>query len=116
MSIEGFPMGAHHTNHKEFQTRRRLHKSHQRGFDRGHLLWYSNSIIPKEALIRNTQKAAITIPIKLVGLIDDISKKKRMSRSKFITTVLKKQILNERNQSIKEAYDRIFSDDSISRE
>ena len=64
----------------------------------------------------STQKIAITVPIKIIELIDDISKKKRMSRSKYITTVLNEQILKERNQNIKDIYDRIFSDDTLSRE
>jgi len=64
----------------------------------------------------NTQKVAITIPSDLIILIDNISKKRGMSRSKFISTVLHEKILDERNRQIKEAYNRIFSDESICKE
>lgn len=64
----------------------------------------------------NTQKVAITIPSDLIILIDSISKKRGMSRSKFISTVLHEKILDERNRQIKEAYNRIFSDESICKE
>jgi len=64
----------------------------------------------------NTQKVAITIPKKLVTMIDDISKKRGLSRSKFISTVLTEKLMSERNRHIKDAYDRIFSDKSIRKE
>lgn len=64
----------------------------------------------------NTQKVAITIPSDLIILIDNISKKRGMSRSKFISTVLHEKILDERNRQIKEAYNKIFSDESICKE
>jgi metal-responsive CopG/Arc/MetJ family transcriptional regulator len=64
----------------------------------------------------NTQKVAITIPKKLVTMIDDISKKRGLSRSKFISTVLMEKLMSERNRHIKDAYDRIFSDKSIRKE
>ena len=61
----------------------------------------------------NTQKVAITIPADLVIMIDDISKQLGLSRSKYISNVLREKVLSEREQQIKDAYDRIFSDDSI---
>lgn len=64
----------------------------------------------------NTQKVAITIPSDLIILIDNISKKRGMSRSKFISTVLHEKVLDERNRQIKEAYNKIFSDESICKE
>lgn len=64
----------------------------------------------------NTKKVAITIPINLVALIDQTAKEKRMSRSKFISTVLESQLLKERNEKIREAYDQAFSDPEIRRE
>ena len=64
----------------------------------------------------NTQKVAITIPVDLVIMIDDISKQLGLSRSKYITTVLREKILSEKEQQIKDSYDRIFSDDSIKNE
>jgi len=64
----------------------------------------------------NTQKVAITIPSDLVTLIDDISKKLGMSRSKYVSTVLREKILYEKEKQLKEAYDRIFSDELIRKE
>jgi len=64
----------------------------------------------------NTQKVAITIPVNLVMMIDTISKQRGLSRSKFISNVLQERISEDRNRSIKETYDRIFSDASICKE
>jgi metal-responsive CopG/Arc/MetJ family transcriptional regulator len=64
----------------------------------------------------NTQKVAITVPSDLILIIDDISKKRGMSRSKFISTVLREKILDERNRQIKETYNEVFSDQTISKE
>ena len=64
----------------------------------------------------NTQKIAISVPADLVAMIDIISKQKGMSRSRFISTVLHEKILNEKEKQIKEAYNRIFSDESIKKE
>lgn len=64
----------------------------------------------------HTQKVAITIPKDLVTMIDDISKKRGLSRSKFISIILRDQLMSERNQLIKDAYDNTFSDESIRKE
>jgi len=64
----------------------------------------------------NTQKVAITIPADLVAMIDDISKQKGLSRSKYISIVLQEKISNEKKQQIKDSYNRVFSDDSIKEE
>ena len=64
----------------------------------------------------HTQKVAITIPKELVTMIDDISKKKGLSRSRFISTVLREKVMSERNRYIKDAYNRVFSDESIRKE
>ena len=64
----------------------------------------------------NTQKVAITIPMNLVNIIDTISKQRGLSRSKFISIVLEERIAEEKKRSIKEAYDRIFSDESVCNE
>jgi metal-responsive CopG/Arc/MetJ family transcriptional regulator len=64
----------------------------------------------------HTQKVAITIPKKLVTMIDDISKKKGLSRSRFISTVLREKVMSERNRYIMDGYDRVFSDESIRKE
>jgi metal-responsive CopG/Arc/MetJ family transcriptional regulator len=64
----------------------------------------------------NTQKVAITIPADLVAMIDDISKQKGLSRSKYISIVLHEKISSEKEQQIKDSYNRVFSDDSIKEE
>ncbi len=64
----------------------------------------------------NTQKVAITIPADLVIMIDDISKQLGLSRSKYISTVLREKVLSEKERQIKDSYNRVFSDDSIKKE
>ena len=64
----------------------------------------------------NTQKVAITIPADLVIMIDDISKQLGLSRSKYISTVLREKVLSEKERQIKDSYNRVFSDDSIRKE
>ena len=64
----------------------------------------------------NTQKVAITIPADLVIMIDDISKQLGLSRSKYISIVLREKIISEKERQISESYNRIFSDDSIQKE
>ena len=64
----------------------------------------------------NTQKVAITIPTDLVVIIDDISRQLGLSRSKYISTVLREKVLSEKERQIKESYNRIFADDSIQKE
>ena len=64
----------------------------------------------------HTQKVAITIPADLVVMIDDISKQMGLSRSKYISTVLREKVLSEKEQHIKETFNRVFSDDSIKKE
>jgi metal-responsive CopG/Arc/MetJ family transcriptional regulator len=64
----------------------------------------------------NTQKVAITIPKNLVVIIDMISRQKGVSRSRYISRVLAEKLAEEQNRSIKEAYDRVFSDTKIQKE
>ena len=64
----------------------------------------------------NTQKVAITIPTDLVIMIDDISKQLGLSRSKYISTVLREKVLSEKERQIKDSYNRVFSDESIKKE
>jgi metal-responsive CopG/Arc/MetJ family transcriptional regulator len=64
----------------------------------------------------NTQKIAITMPADLVAIIDDIRKQKGMSRSGFISSLIHEKVLDEKDKQIKEAYNRVFSDDSIKKE
>ena len=64
----------------------------------------------------NTRKVAITIPTDLVVIIDDISRQLGLSRSKYISTVLREKVFSEKERQISESYNRIFSDDSIQKE
>lgn len=64
----------------------------------------------------NTQKVAISMPKGLVAIIDTISKKKGVSRSKFISSVLYEKVMDEKNKAIREAYDIVFSDKLICKE
>lgn len=64
----------------------------------------------------HTQKVAITIPKELIVMIDDMSKKMGLSRSKFISDTLREKLMLERNRHIKETYDQVFSDESIRKE
>lgn len=64
----------------------------------------------------NTQKVAITVPKELIAIIDEISRLKGISRSKFISTILSEKIRDEQDRQIREAYDRVFSDDAIRKE
>ena len=64
----------------------------------------------------HTEKVAITIPSDLVSLVDDIRSKRGVSRSVFITLLLREKIMDEQAREIREAYDRIFSDESIAQE
>jgi metal-responsive CopG/Arc/MetJ family transcriptional regulator len=63
-----------------------------------------------------TEKIAITIPSDLVSVIDEIRGKRGISRSKFITNILREKIKDDRVREIREAYDRIFSDKSVIKE
>ena len=63
-----------------------------------------------------TEKVSITIPSDLISLIDDIRGKRGISRSKFITLLLREKIMDEQTRQIREAYDRVFSDETIVRE
>jgi hypothetical protein len=69
-----------------------------------------------EALTVNTKKVAITIPTDLVIMIDNISKQMGLSRSKYISTVLREKVLSEKERQIKDSFNRVFSDDAIKKE
>ena len=64
----------------------------------------------------NTQKVAITVPKDLIVIVDEISRLKGISRSKFISRVLGEKVRDEKNRQLRDAYDRVFSDDSIRKE
>ncbi len=64
----------------------------------------------------NTQKVAITIPKDLISIIDEITKQQGISRSKYISTILLEKVRQEKDQNLKDAYDRVFSNESIRQE
>ena len=64
----------------------------------------------------NTDKIAISIPTDLVSIIDRIRTKRGVSRSKYITLLLREKIMDEQEREIREAYDRVFSDPAIAKE
>ena len=61
----------------------------------------------------NTQKIAISIPSDLLDIIDKTTEQRSMSRSKFISLLLREKLLEERNRQLKAEYDRVFSDNAI---
>jgi metal-responsive CopG/Arc/MetJ family transcriptional regulator len=63
-----------------------------------------------------TAKVAITIPADLVAIIDDIRSRRGVSRSKFITLLLREKISDEQAREIREVYDRVFSEESVAKE
>ena len=64
----------------------------------------------------NTQKVAITIPKNVIVIIDKISQQKGISRSKLISEMLERQLAEEKSAFLKNAYDQVFSSDSIKTE
>ena len=64
----------------------------------------------------HTQKVAITVPKNLLIMIDRISEAKGLSRSKLISSMLKRQLMEEKAAYLKNAYDTVFKDDSIREE
>ncbi len=64
----------------------------------------------------STQKVAVTIPKNLVTMIDMISKKEGVSRSRYISRVLAENLLKTQDRRIGEAYDSVFSDTKIRKE
>jgi len=61
----------------------------------------------------NAQRIAITIPTDIAVWIDTVSRQSGMSRSGFIANLL---ISEHKKQKFKEAYDSVFSDESVCRE
>lgn len=64
----------------------------------------------------NTQKVAITIPQDIVVIIDKISKQEGVSRSKYISKVLSEKVREREEQKLVNAYNSVFSDESIREE
>jgi metal-responsive CopG/Arc/MetJ family transcriptional regulator len=63
-----------------------------------------------------TEKVAITIPSDLIAVIDDIRSRRGVSRSKFISILLRQKISDEQEREVREAYDRVFSDEAVAKE
>jgi metal-responsive CopG/Arc/MetJ family transcriptional regulator len=64
----------------------------------------------------STQKIAISMPSDLLTSIDNIRRRKKLSRSKYISSLLREKISAEKNREIRKVYDTIFSDDKIRKE
>jgi len=77
---------------------------------------YSLFVIPVEVKYMNTRKIAISLPADLVSMIDELSTKKKVSRSGFISSVLLEKIEEEKRQKVREAFDEVFSDEDIRKE
>jgi metal-responsive CopG/Arc/MetJ family transcriptional regulator len=63
-----------------------------------------------------TQKIAITVPDDLIGLIDQVSQSRGVSRSSYISTVLREKLADEQARRLKDAYNRVFDDEDLRRE
>lgn len=61
----------------------------------------------------NTQKVSLTISKEIIHMIDSISKDLGISRSKYVSLVLKEKLREEKEKKLKEAYDEVFSDQSV---
>ena len=64
----------------------------------------------------NTRKVAITMPADLVKGVDELSRKKGLSRSKYISVIIRERLISDRENQIRDAYNRVFSDESIQKE
>lgn len=60
-----------------------------------------------------TMKVAISMPEELVREVDMVSKEKNLSRSGYITGLVKCAVRAERREKIKASYDKVFSDPEI---
>ena len=63
-----------------------------------------------------TQKIAITVPDDLIGLIDQVSQARGVSRSSYISGVLREKLADEQNRRLKDAYNRVFDDEDLRQE
>jgi metal-responsive CopG/Arc/MetJ family transcriptional regulator len=72
--------------------------------------------IPKSNNKVNTKKVAMTIPEDLLGEIDEMSRQRGVSRSRLISDLLREKLVQEQNQSLRSAYDEVFSDEAICQE
>ena len=56
------------------------------------------------------------MPIDLLTIIDDISKQEGISRSRYISDILREKVLHENEKRIRASYNRVFSDEFILKE
>lgn len=63
-----------------------------------------------------TLKIAITVPDDLIGLIDQVSQARGVSRSSYISGVLREKLEAETNRQLKDAYNRVFDDEDLRQE
>ena len=63
-----------------------------------------------------TVKVAITMPKELVREVDAVRKEEEISRSGYITRIVREAVRAERKERLKAAYDRVFSDPEIVKE
>lgn len=63
-----------------------------------------------------TQKIAITVPDDLIGLIDQVSRARGVSRSSYISGVLREKLAAEQARRLRDAYNRVFDDEDLRRE
>jgi|GEM_PF-1354859 len=64
----------------------------------------------------NTKKVAMTIPEDLLREIDELSYQKGISRSRLISELLREKLIDEQNQSLRCAYDEVFSYEAVCQE
>ena len=63
-----------------------------------------------------TIKIAISMPKELVKEVDAVRKEEDISRSGYITKLVRRAVRDERKEKLKAAYDRVFSDPKIVKE
>ena len=63
----------------------------------------------------NTDKIAISMPSDMLSVIDRIRTKRGVSRSKFITLLLREKLMDEQEREVREGYDRV-SDPAVAKE
>ena len=52
----------------------------------------------------------------MITVIDEISREKGISRSSFISNVLRDKVRDEKERRLRDTYDRVFSDEQIRKE
>ncbi|MFC1886865.1 ribbon-helix-helix domain-containing protein [Thermodesulfobacteriota bacterium] len=65
---------------------------------------------------QKAQKVAISMPEILIKEIDALSKKRGLSRSRYITQAVREKVIAEQKLFITECYNKIFSDVNIQKE